>query len=181
MQVTIDTDAPVTLTATSTGADYIRHIVYQAVTSWQAQHGGTRDAAIEAALDLAKPGVGRQQPGVRARIRAEALRRKRDGGFLPAAPAGNDRWLPSDAESVGVLAAYAASASALPAGIDVTAMDGRRYPLPTKARVATALDAFVAQMAAIDAVEAAALAAQAADPGTFDPATIVWPAVYVAA
>ena len=41
MQITIDTNSPIALTAQSSDADYVRHIVYAAVTSWQAQHGGT--------------------------------------------------------------------------------------------------------------------------------------------
>jgi len=179
MQVTIDTNAPVTLTAQSSDADYLRHIVYAAVTSWQAQRGGTRDAAISAARDLAAPDA-QGQLGVRQRIRAEAIRRKRDGGFLPTVPAGNAKWLTSNPETVAALAAFAGATSALPAGLDLAAMDGTRYAL-SKARVTSALDAYAAQMAAIDAAESVALTAQAANPATFDFAAIVWPAVYVAA
>ena len=179
MQITIDTNSPIALTAQSSDADYVRHIVYAAVTSWQAQHGGTRDAAISAARDLAIPDA-QAQIGVRQRFRAEAIRRKRDGGFLPTLPAGNAKWLPSNPETIAALAAFAGAASALPAGLDLAAMDGTRYPM-TKARVTSALDAYAAQMAAIDAAEAAALAAQAASPQTFDLAAVVWPAVYVPA
>lgn len=117
-------------------------------------------------------------PVVRQMIRAEAMRRKA-GGFLPTAPAGNTKWLPSDAGTLATLAMYG-NATTLPAGIDIKTMGGTSYGL-SAARVKSAVDAFAVQMAAIDAVEAAALAAQAANPATFDFSAIQWPAIYVPA
>lgn len=180
MQITIDTNAlPSGIGPATTAAQYIAEMVAVAVTSYQSQYGGTRDEAIATALDRAKPDA-QGRVGVRASIKAEALRRKREGGFLPTVPAGNTRWMPSDPATLGTLAAYASVASALPAGLDIAMMDGTSYVL-SKARIGQALDAFALQMAAIDAAEKAALTAQAADPAAFNFEAIVWPNSYTAA
>jgi len=114
---------------------------------------------------------------MRQRIRAEALRLKQEGGFLPNAPPGNTKWLPSDPYTLATLACFAGASSALPVGLDIKALDGTGYGI-SKARVTVALDAFAAQMAAIDNAETAALAAQLANPLTFNFDTIPWPATF---
>jgi hypothetical protein len=55
---------------------------------------------------------------MRQRIRAKALQLKQEGGFLPNAPPGNLKWLPSDTYTLATLAAFAGAGSALPAGLD---------------------------------------------------------------
>lgn len=180
MQIPINTTAlPQGLGPTSTVADYMQEMAALWIRDYQRQYGGTRDEALAAALDRAKPDA-KGRIGVRARIRADALRRKRDGGFLPTVPAGNTRWMPSDPATLGTLAAYASAAAALPAGLDIQMMDGTSYAL-SKTRIGQALDAYALQMAAIDAAEKAALTAQAADPATFNFDSIAWPATYTAA
>lgn len=112
---------------------------------------------------------------VRQRIRAEALRRKQGGGFLPDAPPGNTKWLPSDPYTLATLACFAGASSVLPTGLAIKAFDGTGYGM-NRARVTVVLDAFTSKMAAIDVAEAAALAEQEANPTTFNFDAIQWPA-----
>lgn len=131
------------------------------------------------AITVTPPDTAEKSAPVRQKIRAEAMRRKLEGGFLPAVPAGNTKWIPSDSATLATLAVYGL-ATTLPAGIDIKAMDGAGYGI-SAARIKSLADAYAAQMAAIDAAEAAALAAEAASPDTFDFVAIRWPAIYVPA
>jgi hypothetical protein len=180
MILTIDTAAAIPeLGPNTTAAQYATRVLLLAAESWRTQYGGTRDEAIQRALEAAQPDS-QGRVGIRTQIRNEAIRRKRDGGFLPALPAGNAKWLPSNPHTMAVLLAYNTAAT-LPAGLDVQALDGTRYTLPSKARLAGAIQDYTNAMAAIDAAEAAALTAQAANPATFDFSSIAWPPIYTPA
>ena len=171
MLVNFDTNQDVEIDANSTPAQYIQHIVYQAVTSFQQRYGGTRDQAISSALDNAVPDAG-GKTGMRARIKAEANRRKNEGTFLPA---GETKWLPAEARSFLAMARHLPNTEIAPMQID--AADGTRFNL-SGAKVTAAIQAWAAKMIAIDTARDNALAAYQANPTTFNFDAIVWPAEY---
>jgi hypothetical protein len=111
------------------------------------------------------------------RIKNEALRRKAEGGFLPTIPADNEKWLSSHPDTLAQLLAFN-TAETLPSGLDLQALDGTRYALNTKAKIASAIQVYTDTMAAIDAAEMVAQAARRADPKNFDFDAIVWPPIF---
>lgn len=117
-------------------------------------------------------------------IRAEAERRKLQGGFAaPALPNGTVRWLPISAYVIAMLAAAKQATNAQVAGAKILALDGIAYPL-NAARAAGAFDAMWTMAALIDDAADAAVAAlptTAAALEDYDFAAIPWPAQYVPA
>lgn len=188
MIVSLDTAAAIQpITTRTTPVEYLTRVALLAIDSWVAQYGGTRDEAIGHALDVAQPDVG-AKVGVRRQIRTEAARRKEAGGFLPALPAGNAKWLPSgaipgaDRTMADLLAELVGTDDAVVSTLQIKALDGSNYSW-TPAKVKSASTAMMAQRRAIDTARNNAIAqfeaAQAATPPQpFDVSAIVWPAQY---
>lgn len=177
MILTIDTSVAIPeLGPTSTAADYALRVMLMAAESWRKIHGGTRDQALQSALEAVRPDAA-GRVGVRQQIRNEATRRKSDGGFLTT---GNGpKWLSSDTPTIALIGMLGTQPAADVANLRSKALDGTNYNW-TLARVLDAGKALLAQWQAIETVETNALASQAANPAGFDFAAIVWPAQYVA-